>query len=78
MFFTMTKEIWESYGHSNVQDAVQIYEIMTKISSTKQGNRLVIEYVQILQNLWQELDHNQCIEMKCNDDAALLKCFMEK
>ena len=51
MFFTTTKEIWESYGHSNVQDAVQIYEIMTKISSTKQGNRLVIEYVQILQNL---------------------------
>ena len=52
MFFT-TKEIWESYRQTNskVRDAAQIYEIKTKISSTKQGNHSVIEYAQILQNL---------------------------
>ena len=32
---------------------------------------LVTEYIQILQNLLQELDHYQCIEMKCNDYIVL-------
>ena len=80
MFLTTSREIWEScrQTYSKVRDAAQIYEIKTKISSTKQGNRSVTEYAQILQNLWQELDNYQCIEKKCSDDAALLKRFMEK
>ena len=77
MFFTTPKEGWESYGQTNskVRDAAQIYEIKTKISSTKQGNHLVIEYAQILQNLWQDLDHYHCIEIKCSNDATLLTFY---
>ncbi|TXG69702.1 hypothetical protein EZV62_004637 [Acer yangbiense] len=80
MFLTTTKDIWETYRqtYSKVRDAAQIYEIKMKISTTKQGGRSVTEYAQNLQNLWQELDHYQCMEMKCTDNAALLKCFMEK
>ena len=49
MFFTTTKEIWESYKqtYSKVQDVTQIYQIETNISSTKQGNHLVTKYAQI-------------------------------
>ena len=54
MFLTTVKEIWEScrQTYSKVRDAAQIYEIKTKISSTKQDNRLVTEYAYILQRLW--------------------------
>ncbi|RVW99749.1 hypothetical protein CK203_029278 [Vitis vinifera] len=44
----------------------------------KQGNCSITEYSNILHNLWQELDHYQCIEMKCSEDATILKKFMEK
>ncbi|KAK8317667.1 hypothetical protein V6Z12_A13G124300 [Gossypium hirsutum] len=64
--------------YSKVRDAAQIYEIKTKISSTKQGSRSITEYSNLLQSLWQEMDHCQCIQMKCSEDAALLKRFVEK
>ncbi|KAK0587035.1 hypothetical protein LWI29_016362 [Acer saccharum] len=80
MLLTTSKDIWETCRktYSKVRDAAQIYEIKMKISATKQGGHSVTEYAQNLPNLWQELDHYQCMEMKCSDDVALLKCFMEK
>ena len=44
----------------------------------KQGDKTVTEYANILQNLWQELDHYRVFEMKCPEDAAILKSFIEK
>ena len=41
--------------------------------SAKQGNRTVTKYANELKGLWQELDHNKQIEIKCTDDAATLK-----
>ena len=38
----------------------------------------MIEYSNILKNWWQEMDHYQCIQMKCSKDAAMLKRFVEK
>ncbi|KAL5764323.1 hypothetical protein ACOSP7_016679 [Xanthoceras sorbifolium] len=49
-----------------------------KIAATKQGNRTVTEYSNNLQGLWQEMDHYQCIQMKCSEDAVRLKRFVEK
>ncbi|KAK2965727.1 LOW QUALITY PROTEIN: hypothetical protein RJ640_025453, partial [Escallonia rubra] len=77
MFLPTSKEIWEAaqQTYSKVRDAAQI---KSKISDTKQGDRSVTEYANLLKKLWQEMDHYRCIEMKCSDDAAVLKNFIEK
>ncbi|RVW34535.1 hypothetical protein CK203_096480 [Vitis vinifera] len=49
-----------------------------KISAIKQGELSVIEYANLLKNLWQEMDHYQCIQMKDSEDIAILKIFVEK
>ena len=80
MFLTTAKEIWEAVRqtYSKVRDAAQIYEIKTKISATKQGDNSVTEYANRLKGLWQEMDHYQCLQLKCSDDAAMFKRFVEK
>ena len=80
MFLIEVKEISEScrQTYSKLQDAAQIYEIKTKITSTKQGNCLFTQYARTSQNLWQELDHYQCIVMKHSDNVALVKNCKEK
>ena len=80
MFFTTTKEIWDVVNetYSKVCDATQIFQIKTRISATRQGDRSITEYANILKSLWQELDHYQCLKMMCSEDAALLKRFVEK
>ena len=80
MFFTTTKEIWDVVNetYSKVYDVTQIFEIKTRIYATRQGDRSITEYANILKILWQELDHYQCLKMMCSEDAALLKRFVEK
>ncbi|TXG64054.1 hypothetical protein EZV62_011048 [Acer yangbiense] len=80
MFLKTTNDIWDAcrQTYSKVRDAAQIYDIKTKLSTTKHGTRSVTKYSNILQNLWQELDHYQCIEMKCTNDAIVLTRFLEK
>ncbi|KAK2979081.1 hypothetical protein RJ640_026031 [Escallonia rubra] len=80
MFLPTSKEIWEAaqQTYSKVRDAARVFEIKSKISDTKQGDRSVTEYANLLKNLWQEMDHYRCIEMKCSDDATVLKNFIEK
>ncbi|KAK3004984.1 hypothetical protein RJ639_017902 [Escallonia herrerae] len=77
---SITKEIWEAakQTYSKVRDAARIFEIKSKIADTKQGDPSVTEYANLLKNLWQEMDRYRCIEMKCSDDAAVLKNFIEK
>lgn len=31
------------------------------------------EYSNLLKGLWQEMDHYQCIQIKCSEDAVILK-----
>ena len=80
MFLTTAKDIWEAVkqSYSKVQDAAQIYELKTKISSTKQGSLSVIEYYNLLKSLWLELDHYQNLKMKCGDDIATLREYVER
>jgi hypothetical protein len=46
IFFVTAKDIWDAVRqtYSKVKDAALIYEIKTKLSMTKQGNMMVIEY----------------------------------
>ncbi|XP_022768068.1 UDP-sugar pyrophosphorylase-like isoform X4 [Durio zibethinus] len=80
MFLSTAKDIWESIRqtYSKVKDATQVYEVKIKTAALKQGNKSVTEYAILLKNLWQEMDHYQCIEMKCSEDATTLKKFIEK
>ncbi|GAV60593.1 UBN2_3 domain-containing protein [Cephalotus follicularis] len=80
MFLKTAKEIWDSIHRTyyKARDAAQVYEIKVKTSATKKGSRTVTEYANTLQNLWQELDHYRVFEMKCPEDAATLKIFIEK
>ena len=80
MLLIMAKDIWDaiSLTYSKVHDAAQIYEIRAKATATKQGTRTIIEDANLLQTLWQELDHYQCLKMKCSEDAAQHKRFVEK
>ncbi|GAV66119.1 LOW QUALITY PROTEIN: UBN2_3 domain-containing protein, partial [Cephalotus follicularis] len=41
-------------------------------------SKIVIEYANTLQSLWQELDQYRVFEMKCLEDEATLKIFIEK
>ncbi|KAK3032657.1 hypothetical protein RJ639_034923 [Escallonia herrerae] len=79
MFLPTSKEIWEAaqQTYSKVRDDARVFEIKSKISNTKQGDRSVMEYANLLKNLWQEMDHYRCIKMKCSDNAAVLKNFIE-
>ncbi|KAH7516297.1 hypothetical protein FEM48_Zijuj10G0120300 [Ziziphus jujuba var. spinosa] len=80
MFFTTAKEIWDCLHRtcSKARNTAQVYEIKVKAGATKQGDKSVTEYANLLQNLWQELDYYQVIEMKCHEDAVSLKNFIEK
>lgn len=79
MFLSTAKEIWEYVKiiYSKVNDDAQIYEIRIKVAGTKQGTWSITEYTNLLQILWEELDHYQCIQMKCSEDAAIQKKFVE-
>lgn len=80
MFLDTAKDIWDfiSRTYSKANYAAQVYEIKVKTAATKPGNKSVTEYANTLQNLWQELDHYRVFDMKCTEDAAILKKFITK
>ena len=80
VFLPTAKDIWEAIWqtYSKVRDVAQVYEIKIKTTTTKQGGRSIAEYANQLKNLWQKMDHYRCIKMKCSDDAAIQKDFIEK
>lgn len=80
MFLGITKEIWETVRqtYSKVKDASVIFEVKTKINSTRQGLTTITEYYNKMKGLWLELDHYQAIKMVCNEDAATLNQIFER
>ncbi|XP_056159465.1 uncharacterized protein LOC130135111 [Syzygium oleosum] len=80
MFLPTAKDIWEAVrqSYSKVQDAVVIYELKTKASTTKQGNRSVTEYYNLMRGLWLEIDHNLNLEMRCAEDTNTLRNHIER
>lgn len=75
MFLPTAKEVWEAIRETNfrVKDAAKIYDLMVKTWSTRQGNRLVTEYSNLLKNWWQKLDQHCCLTIDCSKDSARLK-----
>lgn len=79
IFLTMSKEIWGNVTDlSKVKDATQIYEIKAKIHSTKQDTSSRIEYYNVMEDLWFELDHYQNLEMKNSEDAVMFLKFIAR
>ncbi|KAG6775743.1 hypothetical protein POTOM_019236 [Populus tomentosa] len=80
MFLVTAKDIWDAVRqtYSKVKDAALIYEIKTKLSMTKQGNMMVIEYYNTMKSFWLELDYYQDFKMQCSDDAVILKKYVER
>ncbi|KAL5818938.1 hypothetical protein ACOSQ4_022780 [Xanthoceras sorbifolium] len=71
--------LWNSITpESKVKDAAQVYEIRTKAISTKQGGGSVTDYANILQSLWQELDHYRCIQITNPADAIVVRKMLEQ
>ena len=54
IFLTTAKDIWNALHRidSKALDATQVYEIKVKIGATKQGNKAIKEYANMLKNLW--------------------------
>ena len=79
MFLNSAKEIWDyiQRTYSKARDAAQVYEIKIKTNGMRQGDMTITEYANILQIMWQELDHYQVFAMKCPQDAAILKKYIE-
>ncbi|KAL5754175.1 hypothetical protein ACOSP7_022395 [Xanthoceras sorbifolium] len=65
-------------GGNNGHVPGELQNIQTKTFATRQGSKSVTEYANLLKNLWQELDHYRCKKMKCSEDSAILKRFIEK
>ncbi|KAH7545928.1 hypothetical protein FEM48_Zijuj01G0146200 [Ziziphus jujuba var. spinosa] len=80
MFLATAKNIWDFIRHtySKAYDVAQVYEIYVKTTTTKQEDKSITEYANILQNLWQNLNHYLVFEMKRHEDDAILKNFIEK
>ena len=65
------------HTYANVQDASVIFEIKTKISSTKHGSLTITVYYNKMNGYWLELDHYQDIKMVCSEDATTLTSIFE-
>ena len=61
-----------------MRDAAQIYELKTKIHDVKQGTLSIIEYYNVINGLWLELDHYQSFKMECSKYAAIYQNFLKK
>ncbi|KAG8373611.1 hypothetical protein BUALT_Bualt11G0042300 [Buddleja alternifolia] len=80
MFLPTSKDIWDTMKrtYSKVQDASVIFEIKTKITSTKQGSLSVTDYYNQMNGYWIELDHYQDLKMVCSEDATTLTTMLER
>lgn len=80
MHVHLTEKIYDTINqmYFKVHDAVQIYDIETKMSATKQRGQFITKYSNVLYDFWQEMDYYQCIQIECSKDIALLKRFIKK
>lgn len=79
MLLPTSKDIWDTVKqtYSKVHDATLVYEIKTKIHSTKRGILSVTDYYNKMKNLWIEVGYYQNFKMKCSEDAAMMLKFVE-
>lgn len=79
MLLAATKDICRlSDRQSKARYASQVYEVKVKTLGAKQGNKTIREYANQLKALCQELDHHRVIKIKCYEDAAVIKEYIEQ
>ncbi|CAA7410344.1 unnamed protein product [Spirodela intermedia] len=79
MLLAIAKDIWDDIyqTYSRARDSAYIYELKMKMMTTKQGNKIVIEYANQLKMLWQEYDHDKPINMTSPKEGAIYKDYAE-
>jgi len=80
MFLSTTQEVWETVRKTyfKMQDVALMFEIKTRIASTKHASFYVTNYYNTLNALWLELDRYQNLKMKDSKNAQTLKEFIER
>ena len=61
-----------------MQDASVVYEIKTKINSTKQGSLSLTDYYNRMNCFWLKLDHCQDIKMVYSEDVVTLTSMLDR
>lgn len=80
MFLPSAKVIWDTLQQNYFlkQDMAVVYELQTKISSTKQGSMSMQDYYNLMNRLWLEMGHYQDLKMKYSDNVEILLEFVEQ
>lgn len=61
------KEIWDAINqiYLKAKNVAHVYDLKVKIVTTKQENKPITEYANLLKSLWMELDPYRMIKTKC-------------
>ena len=80
LFCKTANEIWTTVQemYSDLQNAAQCFEVRSALRYTRQGNKSVTEYFNILEELWQEIDLFYTLPWKCSEDKSLYDQMLEK
>ena len=80
LFYETASEIWKAIQeiYSDLDNTAQSFQIRSMIQSIKQGNSYVIEYYNILTELWQEMDLFHEIKWECLVDRVKFEKMVEK
>lgn len=73
LFLPTAKDVWDAVRdcYSDLENSSQIYDLKTRLWQSKQGDRDVTTYYNIMVTLWQELD--QCYEDDWKDPSDATK-----
>ena len=80
LFYKIAKEIWDSVHniYSDLENSSQCFEIRFAIRTTRQGNLNVIDYFNVLVELWHEIDLFYTINWECYADSTKYSKMIEK
>lgn len=72
MFLPTAKDVWEAVRemYSDIENSSQIFELKTRLWSSKQGSRDVTNYYNDIVSLWQELDLCYDDDWECSADSV--------
>ena len=80
LFLKSPKEIWDKIQgtYSKVGNTARIFELKGRIGRTVQGDQSVTSYYNKLEALWQELDHDQHLELACVEDSIMISKMLQR
>ncbi|KAJ1430123.1 hypothetical protein SESBI_07907 [Sesbania bispinosa] len=80
IYYNIAKEMWAGVKktHSNVDNTSTIFEIKSILHDLRQGESIVTEYFNNLNQHWQELNIYEETEWKCPEDKKQYKELVKK